>query len=586
MTGKIAVLPEDVVTRIAAGEVVDRPASVVKELIENSLDAGAGRIEVEVEGGGLQTIRVTDDGEGIVREDVPRAFLRHATSKIRSAEELRRVATLGFRGEALPAVLSVARVRLRTATAGEPEGTEIRGEGGRLGEATAAPPVRGTIVEVSDLFYNTPARRKFLRSAASEFSQVAETVREHALARPDVAFRLSHHGRSVITCPRASDYMKRLGDLYPDLVSGLIRLEEDGEGLIRFAAVSRPGVYHRARSYQRLYLDRRPIRNALLMHAVYDAYDTLLPKGVHPAVILMLDAAREEVDVNVHPAKREVRFADPVRVRENIRRAVRRTLGAQPLVGPQRDTDLGSTAGETAAGYGFSVTARRVVEPKASNMVDPKASNIEDAPAARTGSFSGPGPDLSLPLERVVRSLAQVAGTYIVALVDEELCLIDQHAAHERVVYERLVRAPAPEAAALVVAAPITPPPREASLAQGYLEEIRGLGLDLEPFGGDSFLVRSVPSGVQSEAVEALLLDLIADLEEGGRDGIENVRARMLSTIACHAAIRAGRSLSIPEMDILVKDLMNAEMPFTCPHGRPTLIRWDLARLEQLFGRR
>jgi DNA mismatch repair protein MutL len=551
---RIRVLESWLADRIAAGEVVERPASVVKELVENALDAGARRITVEFSGGGFELVRVSDDGEGMDPEDACLCLRRFATSKLAAPEDLRRVRTLGFRGEALPAIAAVAQVEIVTCDGHR--ATRVRAEGGWEPRAEPASAPRGTVVTVRRLFYNTPARRKFLRSVAREAALCLDAVERHALARPDVTFRVVRDGQEVAVWPE-EEPLRRVarilrvapGELLPaQLEAGSVRVRG-------FVAV--PGLARRNRSGQYFFVNGRPVTSPLLSRAADQGARTVVFTGHYPVCALYLELPPESVDPNVHPRKLEVRFSDESRTFAVVERAVREAYRSRPLV--------------------------RVVEAGAAVAAPPARWEVREAAQLALGEEA---PRRKLPR---LRLLGQLANTYLLAESPEGLVVVDQHAAHERVLYERLMRDRAAGRSAQVLASPVVVELGAAEAAavaevSGVLAE---LGLQVEPFGGGAVLVRSVPAVAGRLHPEAVLR---ACLQEGVWDGVpvagREAVERAASVVACHSAVRAGDVLAPEEMAALLEELERCEDPYTCFHGRPTLVVVPPERLEGWFLRR
>ncbi len=570
--GKIAVLPAAIQGQIAAGEVVERPASVVKELVENALDAGARRIEVRLDGAGLGRILVRDDGEGMAPDDAVLAFARHATSKLVRAEDLATVPTLGFRGEALPSIAAVARVRLTTRRAGDPAAAVVEADaaGARAAGLVGAPP--GTSVEVHDLFAATPARRKFLRAAATEVGHVADVVTRLAVASPTVGFRLVHGERTLLDLPPVRDLGRRLAQvLGPARAEGLVRLEALGGavGVSGFLGSPRETLPSARLLWCFVAVGSegtpRFVRDKLLLRAVLDGYSTLVMRGRYPVAVLVVRVPPGEVDVNVHPAKLEVRFRRPAVIHQLIAPALRTRLTA----------------------------ALRTVAPEA-------AAVAAEAPAATYGP--APTPPLPRPAAaqaalwqpaprgfRGLRIVGQVLDGYIVCEGDGRVLVIDQHAAHERVLFERL-RGPreagavprepllVPEAVALGAA--------EAAALAEHRQALAAAGLEGEPFGEGTFLLRTVPCLLRGRDVGGLVRALAAELlDEGTAAGAARVYEAALATIACHAAVRVGQRLDAGELRSLLEAMDAVDVNAHCPHGRPVAVEIGRAQLETLFRR-
>ena len=601
-SAKIHVLPGDVVSRIAAGEVIERPAAVVKELLENSLDAGSRHITVDVKDGGLTLIRVTDDGEGISRADLPLAFERHATSKLRSDRDLASLTTMGFRGEALPSIASVSHVLVATATKQDTMvGSQLTLVAGAGGSIVDAPAVPGTRIDVSNLFFNQPARKKFLKSAATELSHISHVVQLAGLAWPAVHFRLTHNGQEILNYPAVTTDRDRILQVYrPAFLDRTIEMQG------RIAGMSIRGVMvdalhaRSSKTPQELFVNRRPIRNATVFHAVMDGYGSFLPKGHHPTFVLFLEIEPHRLDVNVHPTKKEVRFVDTEALHQLVRQTVRHALD-----GSERKIVLGLTqrgaqqtlreSAPTAARQSESFedsqqAGLRVVpggEPRMSTKDMVSLSGIVEenqlafAQEAAATYQRAEEPDI-VPLGQVLR-------TYLVAQVGDELQVVDQHTAHERVLFQRLWRRwqsrDIPSQPLLI------PEPIELSAAQSMLllkrrDDLEKLGLLIEPFGASAVAVRGVPVGLGKVDAGVLVQDLLDDLTEWDRASSLELRVQpVLASLACHGAVRAGRALALPEIQQLIHDWVQEGLIMTCPHGRRTAFRLSTDELARLFGR-
>lgn len=597
--GRIYVLPGDVVSRIAAGEVIERPAAVVKELIENSLDAGSTRVTVEIKEGGLRLIRVTDNGEGMNRHDATLAFERHATSKLRVDDDLTAIRTMGFRGEALPSIASVSRVRMTTATRQDSVGTQLIVTAGTMTKVEDAAIVSGTSIEVEDLFFNQPARKKFMKSPATEFSHISHVVQQACLAWPGVQFRLLHNGQEIFNCPAVMSDRERVLQVYR---SGFLdrSIEVQGERAgIRLSGFTVDAVHARASKHpQDLFVNRRPVRNATVWHGVTDGYGSFLAKGTHPVFVLFLDVDSNRVDVNVHPAKREVRFVDSDLVHQAVRQAVRNALGKGKAISrvtgdvSQPDNRLpsmleqsGNADGTGAQGESLPDDGLRSAQTAAASLwqsgqevADEQVSFIREAPQAYLQQNG---------LE--VIPLGQVSRTFLVAQVGSELQVIDQHTAHERVLFERLWRrwqGQNKPSQPLLLPDPIDLPLNMAVLLQRYLVDLEKLGLVIEPFGTTAFLVRALPTMLGSFDASAFVQDLADDLSQW--DALSSLEAKarpVMASLACHGAVRAGRAMALPEIKQLIEDWVEEGLIMTCPHGRRVALRLSTEELARMFGR-
>jgi DNA mismatch repair protein MutL len=591
-------LPAQLANQIAAGEVVERPASIVKELLENALDAGARRIEVTLEQGGVGLIRVRDDGAGIPAAELALALRRHATSKLADSDELMRIATLGFRGEALPSIASVARLDIASATANAPAAQLAHGQS-QPGPAAHQP---GTTVTVRDLFYNLPARRKFLRSEKTEFQHADELLRRLALARFDVGLAWSHNGKAVQQLPPAADLPareQRLARLCGQaFVDAALRLDFPVGELRLSGWAALPTFSRAAADLQFWYVNGRLVRDKLLTHAARQAYQDVLYHGRHPAYVLYLDLPPALVDVNVHPAKAEVRFRDSRAVHDLVRRCLREVIGSGsraggPVIDASSIPDAAPLAGDRPA-----PTAGRLWEGNAPRL---STGQIAEQLAAYTqlargavdapGGLSAPLPDDagSSPDQPLGRPLAQLMGIYILAQGARGLVLVDMHAAHERITFERLRAA---HAGGRIVGQPLLVPltlnlsAGEIATVERHAELWPTLGFDLAVLGPDTLAVREVPALLAGGDVPALVRDVLAELREHGASRrVEEHIETLLTGMACHGSVRAGRQLTLPEMDALLRDMERTERSGQCGHGRPTWVELPLAELDRLFLR-
>lgn len=557
----IRILAPETVSKIAAGEVVERPASVVKELVENSLDAGASQIAVEARGGGVSLIRIADNGVGIPSADAELAFHHHATSKIYGFSDLETIATLGFRGEALPSIAAVAEVEMLTRIAREPAGTYLRLSGGRVIEKASRARTPGTTITVRYLFRNLPARFKFLKSVATENSRIADLVCRYALAFPEVRFTLSLDSRTTLRTPGNGKLQDAIAQVYSTEVGlQMLTLDEETkrseDGLIPVISglVSPPQLTRSNRSYQSFFVNRRWIQSRLLSRAVDEAYQGLLMTGNYPIVVINISLPAHTVDVNVHPTKREVKFHDERALFRTVVRTIRKTLVGAPL--PEV----------------------RVAPPSTVSYAEPTLDfSIPPAP-------STPPPPLSASLP-ILRVLGQLANSYIIAEGPEGLYLIDQHAAHERVLFEKIKaqrarRATECQGLLQPLALELTPEEDERLQSQG--QALREFGFDIEPFGDRTYLIRSVPALLKNENSLEVIREILASLAGTERTSWED---KIALSLACHGAVRAGQVLSNEESRELVRQLEQANLPRTCPHGRPTMIHLSSGELKRQFGR-
>ncbi|MDV2502371.1 MAG: DNA mismatch repair endonuclease MutL [bacterium] len=584
----IHILPEFLANQIAAGEVVERPASVVKELVENSLDAGATSIEVTVEGGGVRLVRVADDGCGMGPDDAVAALERHATSKIASAEDLERVATLGFRGEALPSIAAVSRCTLTTALPGAVGGTRVEIEGGRIvaPKPVGCPP--GTVVEIRDLFFNTPARRKFLRAPATEIAQIAQTVTSLALAHEAVAFKLVSSGRSVIAVPAAESLAERIAGLFGrQMAEALLPVAGEAEGLSVAGMTSPPTVSRSSRDHLHLVLNGRPFRDRRFAFAITKAYEGMLPPGRHPVAVVRLAADPATVDVNVHPTKQEVRFLKPGDVFDLLVGSVRAALegvrpgpvSAPPPLRPHVSEDERRERVEEA----IETFLARARPPGEARPADHPYRKTPLEPALSLERPQEPLPEL-LDIGRYV---GQLYRTYLCFETEAGLVLIDQHAAHERVLYELLAGEREAESVAtqeLLVPLTLEVAPPEAAVLQERGALLDEVGLGLEPFGGQTVVVKRVPALWGDEGVEdkvRSLVEALVELDGGAPE--DEAREKMLVEAACQAALKARRAMDEVEARSLVEALAACRSPLVCPHGRPVVLMLERAEVERRF---
>ncbi len=583
--GKIRVLDSRTANQIAAGEVVERPASVVKELVENALDAGASQIRIQASRGGTEEIRVLDDGEGMDAEDLLLALERHATSKISRLEELCSLGTLGFRGEALPSIASVSRMILESCPGPSGEGCRIRVEGGTILPPEAVGHPRGTSVTVRSLFFNAPARRKFLRAAGTEAGHIADAVSRIALAHFDRRFVLETDGKVILDAPAALSRGERVRQIFGGEVADRLVPIEGGAGPYRVSGfASRPDFTRSSSRDQWLYVNGRPVRDRGILHAVSQAYHTLLPRGRFPFVLIFLEAPPERVDVNVHPAKAEVRLADPGAVHELVTRAVRSELeGRRPVSALEGFMPASSPRGFDSFSGRKGLAADP--EPGAEGAAGATWEFTSEAAEPPTTLFEPPSGGMG-PLV----PLGQYRESYILASDPEGLVIVDQHAAHERVLYEQILREADEKRVrrqALLFPLPLELDPGRARRLEEGRGELERLGFALEGFGTGSFLIREAPALLGGADPSSLVRDL-AD-EMGGAAGsgaLGRLRDRLAATTACHAAVKVNFPLTQEKMSFLLQELCRAGSPMTCPHGRPILLRLAHRELEKSFKRR
>ncbi len=608
-------LPEILINQIAAGEVVERPASVVKELVENALDAGATRVDIDLEEGGVRLIRIRDNGGGIAAAQLPLAVSRHATSKIASLDDLESVATLGFRGEALPSIASVSRFTLASRQPQDEHGAALQIEGGKIGEVTPRAHAPGTTVEVRELFYNVPARRKFLRAERTELGHIEEWLRSLALARPDVELRVSHNGKPSRRYRPGDLYSDaRLGEtLGEDFARQSLRVDHSAAGLRLHGWIAQPQYSRASADQQYLYVNGRSVRDRSVAHAVKMAYGDVLYHGRQPAYVLFLELDPARVDVNVHPAKHEVRFRDARLIHDFVYRTLKDALaetraGLEPAAGLAAAPALPpQAAGGQATGYLLSRPSGGAGggggwAPRQS----PLGLQVAEAPSAYAALYATPadatppgtpaGGASGLPataadsgVPPLGYAIAQLHGIYILAENADGLIVVDMHAAHERIGYERLKTAHdgiGLHAQPLLVPITLAVGERDADTAEREAATLAELGFEVTRSGPGSLHVRSIPALLANAEPEGLLRDVLTDLREHGQSRrVASARDELLSTMACHGAVRANRRLTVPEMNALLRDMEATERSGQCNHGRPTWARFSLAEIDRWFLR-
>jgi len=645
---QIRILPESVANKIAAGEVVERPASVVKELVENALDACARSVRVEVEAGGKRMIRVIDDGSGMTHDDALLAFERHATSKLRTADDLLSISTLGFRGEALPSVAAVSRLLLETRAAEEAQGTRIEIAGGKIVSVKPAGVPVGTSVSVADIFYCVPARQKFLKSDTTELGHTASLVTHYALAHPDKHFLLKTPTQEIINVTSVAGLSERVYQLFgrqalEELVevppaSSPVRAaitepelepEERSAELVVRGFVSRPEVQRPNRNGIFIFANRRLVRDRLMLHAIHEAYRNIMPPNVFPAVLLFLELPYQEVDVNVHPSKIEVRFRHPQFVHDFARDSIRQALtrvrpiasfpAAQASVPTQSAGTLSATAASPAAGgsgppravipaalpveglgavEGFELTGAPLrPEPQRFRFEAGQAIDFSTSPQEFAERFREVArQQLGTPLGGVrlegladLKPLGQVNASFIVAVNTEGLWIIDQHVAHERVLFEQHVRARREgrvNGQRLLVPLVVELSPRQLVIFERIAEELAANGFEVTPIGPRSVAIQAAPAGIASADAERLLIEILDGVErEAAAISMESLQAKIAASTSCHAAIKVNMPLDQNKMEWLLAELARTECPMSCPHGRPIVLRYSVREIEKAFKR-
>lgn len=667
---KIKVLPDSLANKIAAGEVVERPSSVVKELLENSLDAGARKVSLEVEAGGKRLIRIVDDGEGMTRDDAILAFERHATSKLRAAEDLEAITTLGFRGEALPSIAAVSRLFLRTRTAPDMEGTEVEFNGGRLIAVRDIAWPGGTEIEVKDLFFNMPARKKFLKSDATESFHITNLVQHYALANPEIAFHLVNNGRDGIRVEVVQNLKERAYQvLGGSLLNKLVEVNRETDGLRIVGYVSNPQEQRSSRDAQYLFVNHRFVRDQLIGRALTESYRSMMPSGAYPAAVLFIEVAPDQVDVNVHPAKTEVRFLREGAILAFVREAVTDALRAtQPItrvpmagvrnqesgVGDAKETDALrrsdssreqswrqlSQPGRTARPLSNSETApqpgaRQFDSNSSSPASNRAAADFQEARASFEAQrllseepveegappdhvsvsevfttreqellpIDAPGVEQDIAAREAgvlekrelpglghgIKPLGQIRDSYIVATDEEGLLLVDQHVAHERVLFEQfrdLKLTRAVEIQPLLIPETIDLSPAEVESFEAVQPELEAMGIEAMQLSGRTIAVKTAPAGLAAKDAIALVREVLSVVERERRSfNIEDIRDEIAASLACKAAIKINMPLTEEKMQWLIDELMKTANPMTCPHGRPIIMRMDLRDIERGFKR-
>lgn len=588
----VHVLDDNTINKIAAGEVVERPASVIKELVENAIDAKADRIEVEIMAGGTSFMRVSDNGIGMSREDAEKAILRHATSKIVQVDDLQAIATLGFRGEALPSIASVSRFNLQTRQAGAELGTEIRITGGKTTEIGAAGCNLGTTIRVEDLFFNTPARKKFLKTNNTESGRINEFIIKLAISHPEIAFKLINNNKSSLATPGRGDLKETLQSLYGASVGqSLLPLEFEDEDIKLWGFVSKPSAIRSSRSWQTFIVNGRIIASRAIAKAIDNAYHALIPKSGYPLIALNIEVPQYTIDVNVHPQKTEMKFEDEGRIFKAVYKAVLDAVRPKGQAG-----QLGQLAAQAdhvqqhvekglqELNFGQPVMNFPLREEKpAMTWQEGTTALAQDKSIKSVQSVVDE--EEKLPTAGMI-PIGQVDDTYIIAQDGDSLYIVDQHAAHERVLFDRFsAQAEHIPSQQLLVHLILDFSTHESQIIEENMELLAGLGFGLEPSGPNQFRLIEVPADVPSGQAEEFIREVLASMEELHRPTAAELRQAVLAITACKAAIKAGFKLNYRQMEILLQELNDTAMPYTCPHGRPTIIKFSSDELAKMFKR-
>jgi DNA mismatch repair protein MutL len=616
--GRIRLLSETLASQVAAGEVVERPASVVKELVENSLDAGARNIDVVIRRGGIALVRVIDDGCGMDRDDALLSLERHATSKLRSAADLQAVATLGFRGEALPSIASVSRFRLTTREANAIAGTEILVNGGKIDVVRDGGEAPGTQIEVRSLFYNLPARRKFLRSENTESRNIEHQIHLQAIGHPEIGFSLMRDGRILFQLPGKATLGHRIRDLYGiELLQRLVQVNGDSSPKVGISGfIGQAGLSRQTRSQQLVFVNGRAIESGLITGAVREGYHTALMKGQYAVTFLFLELDPSGVDVNVHPAKREVRFRDPNGVREAVIRCIQQTLEyartdwqekfrapihpaqsapvsakTAPDLRLRSETTAPETTHRELPHFGGATGGADAGPAQGSEIVG-RAPRLPERRFDSTGDGSAPYPQqrVAKPAQQQFQIIGVLSKLYVLMENSNGLVLVDQHAAHERVLFEELrhrMEQQGVPTQKLLLPQTFDLPPRDADWIEHNLSVLQRMGIGIESFGPNTFKIDSLPSFLGVSDAAQFMRKVIDDLKSAGNSASAmRLGEEMIATSVCRHAVKANDPLRYPEVEKLIRDLLDCDLPYCCPHGRPTMIQISLAELEKKFGRK
>ncbi|MEK7851620.1 MAG: DNA mismatch repair endonuclease MutL [Deltaproteobacteria bacterium] len=591
--GIINLLPENLINQIAAGEVVERPASVVKELIENSIDAGATEIIVDIEDGGRKLIRVSDNGCGMSREDAILSLQRHATSKIKETEDLFNISTLGFRGEALPSIASVSRLKLTTIPRDSIAGTSIQIDGGKEVEVKEFGGPVGTAVEVRDLFFNTPARLKFMKSNTTELSHIIATVTRMAISYPLIRFIYNHNDSQIYNLPSSKDLLSRICMVVKEEEKNLLEVSLNSKISIS-GYISGPEINRPTNRETYIFVNGRFVRDRVILHAIMDAYRTVMERDRYPLAFLFLDVPPSEVDVNVHPAKTEVRFRNTDEIHRAVYAAVSEALkGWTARKGSGQWSGVSGQSNELRTPHSnYQERVSEAIERYSINNKSPLA------PPFVKGGDGGISPNFQYPTPNLEKTgffssltvLGRVGGTYIVCSSGNNLCLIDQHAAHERIAFERLkigYENSTPASQTLLIPETVELNPAETGLLKEYTGVLSKAGIELEHFGGNTFAIKAVPAALSRKNIRGLIIDVVDELAHMERSrSLSEIMDKLLSRMACHSAVEGGDYMDPKEISALLKDLDSIDFSSNCPHGRPVFLMLSQFEIEKMFGRR
>ena len=585
---RIILLDDHLISKIAAGEVIERPASVIKELTENSIDAGATQITVEVEDGGKKLMRITDNGTGMTKKEAQLALMRHATSKIKDESDLSSIHTLGFRGEALASIVSVSRFSLKTKTKDSLAGTEITQDGAEERTIKEIGIMEGTTITVKDIFFNTPARQKYLKSSSTELGNIIDVITSYTLIYPQIHFKLISNANTLFTSPKTHDMQANIATIYgKDVAEDMLKTDYDKPPIKIAGYISKPSLTRAGKRYQSIYVNKRHIKNKLITRAVYDAYHTYLPIGRHPIFIISIDIDPKIIDVNVHPAKTEIRIEKESELYEAVYSAVKSVLEKSELIPEVKDDGVqrkipASYTRPAQSGTPYTPQQTPYLPAKTPTSYTPKI-------APRQLMIKDTEKDITFQKLPDMQIISQIGNTYIIAESESSMYLIDQHAAHERINYEKLKKTKdnrPNESQALLDPKIIELSQKDAAILDEKKELLKATGFDIEPYSDNSFSVRAIPVILGKQYSESNVTDVINDIIEASKvTGIDNLKDSIIKMIACKASIKAGERLTDKQMLDILKELDTCDAPYTCPHGRPTIIEMTMKEIEKRFKR-